>query len=44
MHKNLQNNPQVNEMIKQFEIEASKKDEIDLPPEIEDFLKDLEDN
>lgn len=44
MHKNLQNNPQVNEMIKQFEIEASKKDEIDLPPEIENFLKDLEDN
>lgn len=44
IHKNLQNNTQVNEMIKQFEIEASKKDEIDLPPEIENFLKDLEDN
>ncbi len=44
IHKNLQNNNQVNEMIKQFEIEASEKEEIDLPPEIENFLKDLEDN
>jgi hypothetical protein len=44
IHKNLQNNNQVNEMIKQFEIQASEKEEIDLPPGIENFLKDLEDN
>jgi len=45
IHKNLQNNTQVNEMIKQFEEEnSSDKENLDLSPEIENFLKDLEDN
>jgi len=44
IHKNLQNNNQVNEMIKQFENQSDGSDVIDLSPEIESFLKDLEDN
>ena len=43
IHKNLQNNSQINEMIKQFEKQALEE-EVDLSPEIENFLKDLEDN
>ncbi len=44
IHKNLQNNNQVNEMIKQFESQSDGSDVVDLSPEIESFLKDLEDN
>ena len=44
IHKNLQNNNQVNEMIKQFENQSDGSDVIDLSPQIESFLKDLEDN
>ena len=45
IHKNLINNSQVSEMIKQFEDENKySEDKLDLSPEIENFLKDLEDN
>ena len=44
IHKNLQNNNQVNDMIKQFESQSDGSDIVDLSPEIESFLKDLEDN
>ena len=45
IHKNLINNSQVSEMIKQFEEENKySEDKLDLSPEIENFLKDLEDN
>ena len=45
IHKNLANNNQVSDMIKQFEKENKyQEDKLDLPPEIENFLKDLEDN
>ena len=45
IHKNLEGNTQVTDLIKQFE--ANEKitiDELGLSPEIEGFLKDLEDN
>ena len=45
IHKNLINNSQVSEMIKQFEEENKySEDKLALSPEIENFLKDLEDN
>tara|TARA_B110000438_G_scaffold58156_1_gene58186 strand:- start:3 stop:857 length:855 start_codon:yes stop_codon:yes gene_type:complete len=45
IHKNLEGNSQVADLIKQFEAnEELNNDELGLSPKIEDFLKDLEDN
>ncbi|MDG2101145.1 MAG: PAC2 family protein [Dehalococcoidia bacterium] len=45
IHKNLEGNSQVTDLIKQFEAnEKLNNDELGLSPKIEDFLKDLEDN